>query len=565
MRSGGALLSAVLLMGPGVAQAEDLLRLPVGTSPRSLHMRASAWRLAAQDASTGSAATNSETAAPPARSDKAGYRERGIDRLERRQIETDVLAPPAPLSEKVIFRFNLGLGLESGVPSDNPMLSGSMLGSSYQKLRIYGFADTVAGTKDIGVQGLSSYFAAHYRFNQSESRPTYAVPSIFDGQDSRALVRSAYGESNSFFESPALRPLYLRAGRSYHYDLAVIHYEGFTIGYDTPALKLSLMGGQRVSLYGLPNDQLTGNGSVGAVSIRADFYELQGWPLVVFGSTLDFDQTSHRRAGLAYRWNRNILLSSSLRGIDGELSRSDFRLRARLSKVTTVNVQLNNRFRSDWSFGPLQLRNPTSEDTDRRRYLDLGPVLPRSVLSVRYGTVFLRNLDVLLRAGAAYDRRDRDKTAASSFSSSYAELGGAAELRVRRTLRVGSSLASRRYFISNHKAGMLTPGLPDRLPDQLGSTGPTSFWQGGVNLHYSPGARQFSGSAELYGRRYSLRSEFLSDTTAIFRSGGRFSLEAWVMDRIRLKAEYDLTFGTLVMAPELRDLKTLRVLLEGSF
>ena len=56
---------------------------------------------------------------------------------------------------------------------------------------------------------------------------------------------------------------------------------------------------------------------------------------------------------------------------------------------------------------------------------------------------------------------------------------------------------------------MLIAGRADTLPNQLGSTGTTSFWQ--------------------HSRQ----------------------------------VEYDLTFGAFVMAPELRDLKTLRVLMGG--
>ena len=283
-----------------------------------------------------------------------------------------------------------------------------------------------------------------------------------------------------------------------------------------------------------------------------------------------FDDQRHSKAGLALRWNRDVLLSSSLRSIDGDLARSDFGLRARLSKVTTVNLQLHNRFRSDWSFGLLRLGPPT-DAAEPREYLNLGPVLPRSILSIRYGTVLFRNLDLLLRGGAALDRRDRDQDgdvpapAANTFSASYAEAGGAAEIRVRRSLRLGTSLTSRRYFISNNKAPLGVAGQPDRLPENLASTGTTSFWEGGLSMHYSPGARQFTANAEVYGRRYSLRSEYIDDTQTDFRSGGRFSIEGWVKDRVRLKAEYDLTLGRLIMAPELRDLRTLRVLMEGSF
>ncbi len=561
LRALPALGLALLFFTANDARAGELRELPVGASPRSLQMRASAWRVAAQDPRDPGGQDSQASSSGGEGSLGSG----GIDRLESRQLEADVKAPPEPLSDKVIFRFNLGMGLDSGLPSGEPMLSGATLGTNnYQRLRVYGFGDAVAGTKGLGVSGLSTYFAAHFRFNQNDSQPSGALPSVYGKEMRNVLVRSAYAESNALFDSAILKPVYVRAGRSYHYDLSVMHYEGVKIGYDTPVLKLSIMSGRRQSLYTLSKDHIDAGGMAYASSIRLDLYEWRRWPVVAFASSLNFADKKHRRGGLALRWNRDILVSSAARAIDGKLARWDWRLRARISKVTTVNVQLNTRFRSDWSYGLLQITTP-DDPSGPKPYLDLGPVLPRSVLRVRYGTVLLRNLDVLLRAGAAYDRRDRETVEASSFSSSYVEAGGAAEVRMRRTLRLGAALSSRRYFLSNNKAGMTDPGVADPLPSNLASTGATSFWEGGLNLHYSPGARQFSSNAELYGRRYSLRSEYIDDTTAVFRSGGRFSVEGWVKDRVRLKVEYDLSFGRIAMAPELRDLKTLRVFLEGSF
>ena len=47
------------------------------------------------------------------------------------------------------------------------------------------------------------------------------------------------------------------------------------------------------------------------------------------------------------------------------------------------------------------------------------------------------------------------------------------------------------------------------------------------------------------------------------RGGGRFSLQAWVTPRIRLRGEYELS-TTLDLAPEILGYKSLRILLEGT-
>jgi hypothetical protein len=543
-------------------------------------MRASAWRVAAAEESKPDQKPDEESIFALPGEEGLTIESGSLDRLVRRKLEADVQAPPEPLSDRLIFRFNIGMGLDGGQPSGNPRLSGHCANqtidsclneaSDYQRLRIYSFGDGVIGTRGLGMEGLNSYFAAHYRFNQKFSQSAAALPSIYDQDLQRPMVRSAYGELEDVFENRWLKPLYARAGRSYQYGLTVMHFDGLTVGYDTPMLKVSAYGGQRTTLYEPRLLDTSSGGGVAGWNIRGDLYEFKRWPVVVFASQLSYEEKNHFRTGFALRWNRDILLSSSLRTLDGSMARSHFRLRARVSDVTTVNVQLTNRSKNDWSYGLLQLNSPSTppgavtDASTPRPYLDLGPVLPRSLLSVRYGTVLLRNLDLLVHASAALDRRFKD-VAASSFSSSYAELGGATEVRVRRSLRVGAALSARQYFLGNERSVNLFPGQPDALPETLASTGVNSFWEGGLNFNYSPGARQFSANSEVYGRRYAFRSEYLAENSTDLRSGGRFSLEGWVEDRIRLKAEYDLSFGALVMAPELRTLKTFRVLVEGSF
>lgn len=566
----GALLAFVLL-GPSLAVAQPL-RLPEGTSPRSLSMRASAFRLAAADDEVGDADRASPQAAPERgifslpTGDDLELAAGDLDRLGRHRLEQDVIAPQTGLSESVVFRFSLGMGLDGGQPSGDPTLAGALLdeGQNYQRLRIYSFGDAVIGSRGLGVDSLNSYLAAHFRLNQNFSQNSTALPSIYDEDFNQPLVRSAYAELDQPIDLARLQPLYFRAGRSFNYGLSPVQFDGLTVGYDTRALKLSVFGGQRSSLYSLTNDSYANEGVVSGSNVRIDFFEWRRWPLVIFASTLSFDAHDHFRTGLALRWHRDVLVSTSLRTLDGDLARSDLSVRARLSQVTTVNASLSNRSRYDWRFGMLQIDAPDSP-ADPRRYLDLGPVLPRSYLSVRYGTVLLRNLDLLLRAGGALDRRDREIDAANSFSSSYAEGGGAVEVHVRRTLRIGAAVSTRSYFLDDDKIENQVPGRPEDLPTSLGSTGASSFWEGGLSFMYSAGARQFSASAEFYGRRYSLQSEYLTDNQGDFRSGGRFSAEGWAAERIRLRTEYDVSFNQLAMAPELRGLKTLRVLMEGSF
>ncbi len=521
-------------------------------------MRASSWKLA--------------DTSPPQPDDQASIFTRqagtdlevdagGLDKLAQSRLEQAVAKPHDSFSKKISFRFNIGMGLEGGQPSGEPLLSGATLDETtqYARLRSYSFGDAILSTHGLGVSGINGYLASHFRLNQDFSQLSSAFPSVYDSSFRQPLIRSAYGEVDQFFEHPRLRPLHFRAGRSFQYGLSVIQFDGATLGYDTPTLQASLFAGQRSKLYGIGGDSL-----VTGAKLRFDFFEWRKWPFVAFANFLRVGNHRHFKTGVSYRWNQDILLSSSLRSLDGALAHYDLSLRARISDVTTLSIQLSNRTRNDWSFGLLQKETPTTS-SDPRRYLDIGPVLPRSLLNIRYGTVLLRNLDLLVQASGALDRRNSEQDEASGSSASYLEGGGGIEMHIRRSLRAGASLSTRHFFLQNTSPTPRIDGVADPLVASLGGTGVSSFWEGGVNAVYSPGAREFTANAEVYGRRYRFQSEYQDRNVTDLRTGGRFSLEGWTFDRMRLKAEYDLSFSKLAFAPELRGLKTLRVLVEGSF
>lgn len=110
-------------------------------------MRASAWRLASSEKSDESD-EDPESLFALATGDGLTTESSALDCLERRQLEADVQALPKPLTDKLIFRFNLGMGLDGGQPGGAPRISGDSLDevNDYQRLRIYGFGDSVEGS-----------------------------------------------------------------------------------------------------------------------------------------------------------------------------------------------------------------------------------------------------------------------------------------------------------------------------------------------------------------------------------------------------------------------------------
>jgi hypothetical protein len=484
-----------------------------------------------------------------------------------RQDAGELAAPGRRLEEKIIFRFNIGFGIDGGQPSGRgELLSGVPLDESadYARLRSYGFGDLVLGTRGLLVDGLGSYFAAQFRFDQNLRQPTQAVPNVhYADEVEDFLVRSAYAEWNPF-RRPWLRPLYFRAGRQFKYGVAVAHFDGLTLGYDTRPVSASLWFGSRVSLYGLGQDPTGPQAEFAGASARVDLYELRRIPIVLTADTLEFGDFGHREYGVAFRWKPDILIRGSVRQLDSQLARQTLAVWARLSEVTTLTAEVDNRSADDWIYDLIVMR-PPSRAGDLRNYLNLGPPLPRLQLDVRAGTVLLRNLDVLLRGAAAFEHAGEDEDAA--FSPSYVEGGAAVEVRLRRNVRVGSTFTARRYQRDVADEVEDTGALPDPLPEFGSQAGELSFYEGGVGIDYSLGARRFSASGELYGRLYERQSQYqtLPVDDGDFRSGGRFSVEGWAANRLRIKAEYDVSLANIALAPELRGIKSLRVLAEGSF
>ena len=530
--------------------------------PRRLAAAPSSARGAAGSPPPATAATALPTVPPPPPLTPAGHRTPATGPV--------IAGPAARLEDQVIFRFDLGFGIDAGEPSGQPRLDGSPLDSQddYARLRSYGYGDLEVGTRGLLVPSLATYMAAEFRFNQSLVQPSSAVPSVYDNdrQVDSVLIHSGYAEADHFFQRPWLRPLYLRAGRQYTYGIAVAHFDGVTIGYDTPPVSLSLWTGRRVSLYGpargFADQHLP---TITGASARVDLYELRRIPVVLTGSSLDSEGIHHTEVGLALHWNKNVLISASARRLGSSLARAGLSLWARLSPVTTFNIDLDNRTSSDWVYDLVVLRT-TPAPGEPRAYLNLGPPLPRAQIDVRAGTVLLDNFDVLVRGAAALEHAGGDEDA--PFSPTYLEAGAALEVRLRRNLRLGSSFTARGYRRPTITTPQMDqPGVPDALPQLGAQVGERSFYEGGLGVHYSMGARRFNASAELYARMYRRQTPYQPDVVEPrdVHSGGRFSVEGWAAKRLRVKAEYDVSISAIQVAPELRGVKSLRILAEGTF
>ena len=504
-----------------------------------------------------------------------------IDDLITNRSHAADIEPARRLSEKVIFRVNLGFGLDGGErnctgPANartcEPMASGSDLDQreAYASLRAYGFGDVVLGSRGLGVSSLASYFAARFRFDQSTGRLSTGVPSVHDASAvDNVLVRSGYAEAHQVFSNRFLAPLYLRAGRQFRYGPAIAHFDGVTLGYDTRAFSMGAFVGSRVSMYGFPTGTYFDRGGlITGVNARFDMYELKQVPLVLSGNMLSFDKSGHFQGGVAIRWSPDILVGATMRIRGRSFTRQRLSLRARISRVTTINAELEHRAREDWAYD-LMVADTPYDATDPRRYLNLSVPLPRTYVNVRAGTVLLDNIDLLLRGAAAIVRVDDSQFEPSTFSSSYLEAGIGLEVRARRAIAIGAALLSRSYRREAWQdlTGDNDNDVADPLPTNTGAIGERSFTEGGFTVRFSQGMRTFGAGAEIYGRLYSPQSPYIApaDEEYDFRGGGRFSVDGWASKRMHLRVEYDVAFVPTNVAPEIRGVKSLRVLAEGTF
>ncbi len=521
--------------------------------------------------STNNSTVASDGAVTPSPSDSDRVADTIDARLREQLRQSDTLGERRRLDEKLVLQVSLGIGIDGGQPSGKTLLSGASLdeGSNYSRLRSYGFGNATIGTNGLGTRSLRSYLASSYRFDKNIAAASTPIPTVYDGEFSDFVVRSAWIDLEDVFDSPALRPLYFRVGRQYKYLAAIAHFDGISGGYQTKNVKASAFIGSRVDLY----DSATPSGTLSGGELNIHLGRLGGvsWRLVA--STLRAGQHTHTSGSIAARINRGTrvaTVAAKVRTIGRKLAAESIRIRSRVSAQTTATFELDNQHSRDWAYDFLLLESPSLSATSPRRYLDLGPPRPRIRIKLRGGTVLLRNIDILASiAGAAIYSHNSDDLGgqAPSTRSTYLEAGTAIELRLRRNLRLGASVTGRIFRRRGQRATSNIDQIPDPLPTNTGLAGERTFAEAGTFLGYTLGARRFSAKAEFYGRRFRSRSPYIpiDSEQAELRSGGRFSVEGWANDHLRLSVAYDLSLAAIRQAPELDGIKSLRANVEGVF
>ncbi|MDX2090600.1 MAG: hypothetical protein SFX73_22260 [Kofleriaceae bacterium] len=567
---------ALILVASSAAAVADpparpiMLTLTHEPPPRSLKMRRPVAQAAAPPART----PMPMPAAPPALSSRAYVAP--VD---------DQVAARRDLTSKVSFSLDLGYQVDSASTSGKASLDARAPtdGLDYAALRAYGFGELFGSTRGLGLSNLSTYFAVRFQALRQlkldgSSMVSGNVPTPIATWFERTGVdtRTGWAEVVDFLPKTwGLRKLRVRAGVQHVYAPWVVHLDGLTAAWEGALLQTAIYSGVRHSDY--TRTQSDRRPAVFGASLRID---LRGLPrplpiavqgeFLALGESVEAEQPATQSAMLQGDWRprRDIAVIGQVRTRDGNVASQRVEVRARYKQVTNLVFDLMRRTENDWRWDP-SLVAPDIENGTARRYLDLGPVVPQVIGSLRAGTLIAENVDLYLRGAFAADvDKDNPEALRNTFASPYAEIGGAFEVRLRRAIALGASVLTR-------DTNRADPQMPTR--DAAGTTqalpvnemrGEESFTEAGANLKLTLGARQFSTGVEVYGRRTHYAVLYEDPTLEIpstdVRVGGRVSLDAWIGPNLKLYAAYDAT-SRLDMSPQVTGYKSLRLMMSGVY
>ena len=562
-------LAVVLVSGPALAEPRPPLELTLTHEPRPRHLRMRP-RTAAAPAP---APTPPPRAAPPTPA--------APPQLSQLDPNSDELAALRDVREPVSFSLTIGYQVDGARPSGKDSLDAPVqVGRDYSALRSYGFGELFFSTRGVALDSLSSYFSLRLDAAQrgtvrplDQSSAVRIAPPIATWFERNTFeVRTGWGEVKDFLpRNLGLRKLRLRAGSQYIYGPWVLHIDGALLAYDGDILTATAYAGGRHADYtvDLANERYV----VGGASARVDLRPLVALPIALAGETLSLQSfvagqpdSAHRQLEVDWQPRRDFTVFAQLRTLDDHIANERVQLRARYRQVTNVVLDVMRRLDNDWRWDPSLVA--ADDPTAARRYLDLGPVLPQIIASLRGGTLIAENVDLLARTTVAADLT-RTGAAKSSFAAAYFEAGGALEFRLRRTIAVGASVLGRQTRRDDAVVGSIidVAGTPDPLPTSA-TTGEKGFTELGGRVRMSLGARRFSAMVEVYGRRTTYAETYRDPTDPIetrdLRGGGRVTVDAWIGKRLRLFASYDLS-SAIEFSPEITSYKSLRLTMTGVY
>jgi hypothetical protein len=517
--------------------------------------------------------------------------------------DVDEPATVRGLRERVTAQVDLGYVVDGATASGPPPTFNATNGTvatdnrralDFATTRAYGFGDGFISTHGVGFDSLSTYFNGQFQLVQQTQ--TYAP--LQAGADVHGLIsepspvatwfdrsgfepRAAYAELKDFMPQPYLEPLRVRAGELYVYGPWVLHMYGANAAWDGTILHANVYAGSIVPDYTIdPGVPVTRAGALGG-NLRVDLAPVVHVPITISVESLaltqgtNTDSTNHLQVDLTYKPSSRLTINGSARALSGRWVNEHLQVRARYSDVTNLIVDVTHSSADDWLWDPTVLE---PDPVAARRYLDLGPVLPQLLITARAGTLIAENIDFYARG--AISRELDESSTSTAYTPSYIEGGGAIEVRLRRRIAIGASILTRETDTDDPNTAEIIdhPNVADPIPEsdssQLGERG---FTEIGTTARFTLGTRKLSLLVEVYGRRTRYALDYCAIATVVcpsmgdtgienveFRGGGRAQIDAWIGQRLRLFASYEIS-SALDFEPEITGYKSLRLMMEGRY
>ncbi len=503
------------------------------------------------------------------------------------------------VQQPVSVRFNLGYAVDGTTVTTHPSLGGRVYqqNKDVDPIRAYGFGEAYLSTRGVGLPSLQTYFASHF---QLSPRHLLSDPGNPEADSSGHIVtpppvatwfdrtgfqpQALWGEMSDFLGSKTLAPLRVRAGAQYVYGPWVMHMYGLLASWEGKLVRGEVYAGSRVPDYTLAlADQLADRAGIAGYKAKIDLRDLSSpLPIVIGAEGLaithigagETTPSNHGQAEIDWRPNRDLALIGEARWLENQLANEHLQLRARYSQVTNFVVDVTHHHTTDWRWDPSLVGNEAVDPLAAKRYLDLGPILGQYVVSARAGTLIAENVDLYGRFAASSIEPGQKDT--SAYLANYVEGGGALEVRLRRTIALGISGLTRQTKRPTDPLVQDGPGpQPLVMITDTNAMGEKGFTELGATMRMNLGARKFSALVEIYGRYTRYERDYCLDTrcgstvdTGIpdsdVRGGGRFQVDAWIRDRLRFFASYDLS-SRLAFAPEITGYKSIRLIMEGVY
>ena len=564
-------LALCLVCATAAAEPAKRVKLRLEHAPPSMHMRAG-------QAATAPPRATPKPTPPPA---PAAPIDLGADAALVRDVDRPVSA-----------QFNLGYVVD-GTALTNDRRYSAPDPNSINQLRAYALGEGFLSTRGVAVESLSTYIAARFQLvpqhhvRAPDGTEAPVLPPVATWFDRSGIEpRNLWAEVKDFLPNKKLAPLRVRAGEQYIYGPWMLHIYGANAAWEDKLVKGNVYVGTRVPDYSLTRVSIKDRALITGASLRVDLrdlrrpipfaFALEALSLASIGSATG-QASRQTQAEIDWRPRKDVALIAQARSRDADLANEHVQLRSRYGQVTNLVFDLTHRHDNDWRW------DPTVTDSDplaAKRYLDLGPVLPQLLASLRAGTLIKENIDLYVRGAAASDLASKNPSdPKSTYDASYLELSGAVEVRVRRTLAVGASALTRQMTRVEAPTRSDVPNTPDPLPSQSDPTiGENRIVEFGSTLRMSLGARKFSALAEGFARRtdYPLAycavanattpCDFAATSvpTTDWRWGGRVTVDAWIGQRLRVFAAYELS-SALKYQPEITGYKSLQLVMEGIY